>query len=93
MPGYAIEPNTAKPILVFEPDTIDELYERAFYGIKYNANTGKAYMEVVSEDEPIKLPQSGTIGNDDYAHWFASSKQINLTWRDEDPGHLYLEVT
>lgn len=92
MPGYAIEPNTAAPILLFEPDTIDELYGRVLYGIKFDPETGKATLEVVGDDDPISLPQQDLSNNDDYVHWFASTKAINLTWRQTRPSHLYMEV-
>ena len=92
MPGYAIDPNTSGPILLFEPDTIDELYDRVLYGIKFDADTGKTTLEVVGEDEPISLPQQGLSNDEDYVHWFASRKAINLTWRETKASHLYLEV-
>jgi len=92
MPGYAIEPSTSKPIFVFEPDTVDELYGSAFYGLKYNSENGSISMEIIYDDEPIKLPSTTTNNDYEYVHWFSSSKQLNLTWRNEDPSHLYLEV-
>lgn len=94
MSGYAIEPNLNKSILVSEPDTIDELYGRVLYGIKFDPDTGKTILEIVGEDDPIILPQTGSTNDSDYAHWFASSKLINLVWREEttNKGHLFMEV-
>lgn len=92
MPGYAIEPNVNKPTLIISPDTIDELYGNVFYGIVYDPESGKVNVEVIQEGEPIRIPESSTYVTEEYAHWFASSKQINLTWDQSKGTHLLMEV-
>lgn len=92
MPGYAIAPNTSKPTLIVSPNTVDELYENTFYGIMYDPESGKVDLEVIQEGESIKIPESTTYKVEEYAHWFASSKQINLTWDQSKGTHLLMEV-
>lgn len=83
MPGYAVAPSTDQ-ILVAQPDTIEEIYNKVFYGFKYNPETGKTTVEVIREGEPIKLPESESYLAYEYAHWFASAKAINFTWEDSN---------
>ncbi len=92
MPGYAIQPKLDKPILIVEPDTLDELYDNTFYGLKYNPITAEVIIEVIQEGEPIKLPESQVYRTYEYAHWFASPKQINFTWDQSKGTNLLMEV-
>jgi hypothetical protein len=93
MPGYAIQPDINKPILIVNPDTLEELYENVFYGIKFDPSEGKATIEVIREGEPVSLPESNNYTDfNDYAHWLASSKSINFSWETNKKTHLLMEV-
>lgn len=92
MPGYTTNVSSSNQILIFEPDTLDELYDRVFYGMTFDPESGKISIEVIKEDEPIELPTTTDFAIGEYAHWFASSKQINFTWKEGEKTHLLLEV-
>ena len=92
MPGYTKDVSSSNQILIFEPDTLDELYDRVFYGLTFDPLLGKVSIEVIKEDEAIELPTTTSFSIGEYAHWFASSKQINFTWKEGEETHLLLEV-
>lgn len=92
MPGYSIVPNANEPILVVDPETLEEIYNKVFYGLRYNPEDGKVTVEVIREDEAISLPETDTYHSYEYAHWFASPKSINFTWKESKKTHLFMEV-
>ena len=92
MSGYAIPSKENKASFIFEPDTIDQLYDSVFYGMTFDPKEGKVTIEVIKEDEPIVIPDSLNFQDGDYAHWFSSSKEINFTWKETKKTHLFMEV-
>lgn len=92
MSGYAVGPKIVTNILQQEPDDVSELYDKIFYGIKYDPETGSAHIEKIEEGEVIRLPQTGITNSNDYVHYFSSSKNLNFSWSTEDSSRLLLEV-
>lgn len=92
MPGYAVPPVQNKPILIVEPDTIEDLYDNVFYGMMYDPSEGRVTLEILREEEDISIPASSTYLFYEYAHWFSSSKSINFTWKESNKTHLFLEI-
>jgi len=93
MPGYAISPKLEKPVIIPDPETIEELYDNVFYGFKYDPVDGEVIVEVINENEPIKLPESTSYKPYEYVHWFASPKNLNFIWDQSKGTHLLVEVT
>jgi len=93
MPGYASQPNQSKAVITNEPDVIEEFYDNIFYGVRYEPDTGRAYIEKIASDEIIRLPQEGTTRVDDYIHYFTSPKRLEFAWDETDTSRLLLEVT
>jgi len=92
MPGYAISPDQSS-IFIVEPETLDELYGKVFYGIKYDPSEGQVSVEIIREGEIIRLPETNDFKTYEYAHWFSSSKSINFVWEDTFRStHLLMEV-
>jgi hypothetical protein len=92
MSGYAVGPKNNVNILLQDPDDVLSLYDKIFYGMKYDPETGSAYVEKIEEGEVIKLPEAGITNPDDYVHYFSSSKNLNFKWNPEDTTRLLLEV-
>ena len=85
--------NSNRPALIVKPDTLDELYDKAFYGLKFDPSQGRLTVEVIKEDEPVVLPESNSYRTEEYATWFASAKNLNFEWKENvKASHLYLEV-
>jgi hypothetical protein len=92
MSGYSKQPYSSNQVLIFEPDTVDELYDRVFYGMTYDPSTGKISVEIIKDGETIEIPNSTNFSEGSYAHWFSSSKQINFNWKESEKSHLLIEV-
>jgi hypothetical protein len=93
MPGYASQPNPNRPVIADEPEEIDEFYDNVFYGVRFDAETGRAFIEKIGSDEVIRLPEEGITRTDDYVHYFTSPKRLQFTWSETDASRLLLEVT
>lgn len=92
MSGYAVGPKNATNVVQQNPDDASQLYDKIFYGIKYDPETGSAYVEKIEEGEVIRLPQTGITSPDDYVHYFSSPKNLSFSWSTEDSSRLLLEV-
>jgi hypothetical protein len=82
-------------IIIFEPDTVAELYGRVFYGLKYDPLTGLATVEQIESGEIIKLPTLSpgiTHENSDYVTWLSSTKYLDFTWESTLSSNLIMEV-
>jgi len=86
-----ITPLLDDPIIV-EPQSLNELYGRIFYGLRYNPSTGAAYFEKIEEDEIIELPQANNISVDEYQMWLSSKKYLSFTWETATSSNLIMEV-
>ena len=46
-------------IIIFQPETVTDLYGRVFYGINYDPETGMLEVESLESGEVISLPVLG----------------------------------
>ncbi len=82
-------------IILFQPDTVAELYGRVFYGFNYDPETGMAEIEQIESGEVISLPElgDGSIHNPaDYVTWMASTKYLGFSWETTLSSNLIMEV-
>ena len=82
-------------IIIFEPDTVAELYGRVFYGLNYDPETGMLEVESIESGEVISLPVLGdgsTHNYTDYATWLASTKYLGFSWETTLSSNLIMEV-
>lgn len=82
-------------IIIFQPETVTDLYGRVFYGLKYDPETGMAEIEKIEADEVISLPVLGdgaSYGTDDYVTWMSSTKYLDFSWETTLSSNLIMEV-
>lgn len=82
-------------IIIFQPETITDLYGRVFYGLKYDPATGLASFEQIEFGEIISLPVLGdgaAYTTDDYVTWMSSSKYLDFSWESTLSSNLIMEV-
>ena len=82
-------------IIIFEPDTVAELYGRVFYGLNYDPETGMAEIKQIESGEVISLPVLGDGSNHnpaDYVTWLASTKYLGFSWETTLSSNLIMEV-
>lgn len=82
-------------IIIFQPETVSDLYGRVFYGLKYDPETGMTEIEQIESDEIISLPVlgDGSAHNpDDYVTWMSSSKYLDFSWESTLSSNLIMEV-
>jgi hypothetical protein len=82
-------------IIIFQPETITDLYGRVFYGLKYDPSTGLASFEQIEVGEIISLPVLGDgvdYTTDDYVTWMSSSKYLDFYWESTLSSNLIMEV-
>ena len=81
-----------KDSIIIQPETLDDLYGRVFYGLKHDPATGKAFFEQIESGEVIKIPsleQGSTHETTDYATWLSSVKYLNFSFLSSN---LIMEV-
>ena len=82
-------------IIIFEPETVTDLYGRVFYGLNYDPETGMVEFEQIESGEVISLPVLGdgsTHNYADYATWLASTKYLGFSWESTLSSNLIMEV-
>ena len=82
-------------IIIFQPETVSDLYGRVFYGLNYDPETGMAEVEQIETGEIISLPVlgDGSIQSPtDYVTWFSSSKYLDFYWETTLASNLIMEV-
>jgi len=71
--------------------TIEDLVDKSFYGLRQNAETGQAFIDVIKGDEPIRLPNAYETRSDDYLNWMWSYNTFRYSY-NQTTGRLQLEV-
>ena len=87
------DPISSQQFLEVDPfsPTIEDLVDKVFYGIKQNRLTGKASIDTILGDEPIRIPSAWSTRADDYLNWMWSYNSFRYYY-DEETGHLLMEV-
>ncbi len=71
--------------------TIEDLVDKAFYGLRQDTETGQAFIDIIKGDEPIRLPSESETRPDDYLNWMWSYNTFRYTF-NQTTGRLQLEV-
>ena len=72
-------------------DTIEDLVDKAFYGVRQNKETGQAFIDIITGEDPIVLPTSYETRSGDYLNWMWSYNTFRYSF-DNATGRLQLEV-
>jgi len=72
-------------------DNLENLVDKAFYGLRQDTETGRAYIDIIKGDEPIRLPNEFETRSDDYLNWMWSFNTFRYTF-NTNTGRLQLEV-
>lgn len=72
-------------------ETIEDLVDKAFYGLRQNTETGQAYIDIINGDEPIRLPDEYEVTSTSYLNWMWSYNTFRYSFNNET-GRLLLEV-
>ena len=71
--------------------TIEDLVDKAFYGLKVNVETGQAFIDIINGDAPILLPDEYEVTSTSYLNWMWSYNTFRYSFNNET-GRLLLEV-
>ena len=71
--------------------TIEDLVDKAFYGLRVNRETGQAFIDIINGDAPIRLPDEFETTSTDYLNWMWSYNTFRYSFNNET-GRLQLEV-
>lgn len=71
--------------------TLEDLTDKVFYGLKQNRQTGKATIDIIAGDEPIRLPDKYSTRTEDYVNWMWSYNRFVYSFNAQT-GHLLMEV-
>lgn len=72
-------------------ETIEDLVDKAFYGLRQDTETGQAFIDIIKGDESIRLPNEFETRSDDYLNWMWSYNTFRYTF-NQNTGRLQLEV-
>jgi hypothetical protein len=72
-------------------ETLEDLVDKAFYGLKQNTETGQAYIDIINGDAPIRLPDEFEVTSTSYLNWMWSYNTFRYSF-DQETGRLLLEV-
>lgn len=71
--------------------TIEDLVDKVFYGVRQDSQTGKASIDKIVGDAPIRLPDAYSVRSDDYINWMWTYSTFRFSW-DPETGRLLMEV-
>jgi hypothetical protein len=71
--------------------SLEDFVDKIFYGVRLNVQTGQATIDKIAGDGPIRLPDSYSVGPDDYRSWLWTYNTFQFSW-DNETGHLLMEV-
>jgi hypothetical protein len=72
-------------------DTIEDLVDKAFYGIRVDVETGRAFIDIINGDSAIRLPDEYEVTSTSYLNWMWSYNTFRYSF-DNATGRLQLEV-
>ena len=72
-------------------ETIEDLVDKAFYGLRVNRETGQAFIDIINGDAPIRLPDEFEVTSTDYLNWMWSYNTFRYSFNNST-GRLQLEV-
>ena len=72
-------------------ETIEDLVDKAFYGLRQNTETGQAYIDIINGDSTIVLPDEYETTSTSYLNWMWSYNTFRYSF-DNATGRLLLEV-
>lgn len=70
---------------------LENLVDKAFYGLRQDTETGRAYIDIIKGDGAIRLPNEYETRSDDYLNWMWSYNTFRYTF-DQNTGRLQMEV-
>lgn len=74
----------------FSP-TLEDLVDKVFYGLRQDTQTGQAFIDIISGDDPIRLPSEYEVTQTDYLNWMWSYNTFRYSFNNTT-GRLQLEV-
>jgi hypothetical protein len=88
-----VDQNIGQGFTTMDPGsaTIEDFVDKVFYGVKQNRLTGKATIDTITGDEPIRLPDQYSVRTDDYVNWMWSYNRFVYSY-DNETGRLLMEV-
>ena len=72
-------------------DTIEDLVDKAFYGLRVDVETGQAFIDIINGDSAIRLPDEYEVTSTSYFNWMWSYNTFRYSF-DNATGRLQLEV-
>ena len=72
-------------------ETIEDLVDKAFYGLRIDAETGQAYIDIINGDSAIRLPDEYETTSTSYLNWMWSYNTFRYSFNNAT-GRLQLEV-
>jgi hypothetical protein len=70
---------------------IEDLVDKAFYGLRVDNETGQAFIDIITGDAPILLPDEYETTSTSYLNWMWSYNTFRYSF-DNATGRLQLEV-
>ena len=71
--------------------TIEDLVDKAFYGLRVDVETGQAFIDIINGDAPIRLPDEYEVTSTSYLNWMWSYNTFRYSFNNTT-GRLQLEV-
>jgi len=69
---------------------LEDVVDRAFYGVRQNTDTSAVTIDRIVGDEPISLPDAYVVRKTDYKNWVWTYNTLRFSWGNE--GRLLMEV-
>jgi hypothetical protein len=71
--------------------TLEDLVDKAFYGLRVDVETGQAFIDIINGDSAIRLPDEYEVTSTSYLNWMWSYNTFRYSF-DNATGRLQLEV-
>jgi hypothetical protein len=88
-----VDSSVGQSFMTVDPysDTLEDLVDKVFYGVKQDIQTGAASIDTIAGDATVRLPDQYSLTGNDYINWMWSYNRFLYSY-DPTTGHLLMEV-
>jgi len=72
--------------------TAFDVENKAFYGFRINATTGRLTVDFINDGTQIDLPVDDVLKDNQYRTWLWTKNTLQFTWDGTQKTHLLMEI-
>jgi hypothetical protein len=69
-----------------------DLEDKAFYGFRIDASTGRLTVDFINDGSQIDLPANDVLKDNQYRTWLWTKNTLQFSWDSTQKTHLLMEI-